>query len=173
MCLCWMSSNSGLLPFGCCSGINSLLRCSVCMYICSKGSSRCGLLTGFGIDIVSLILLYSCLLLSICSAYADLGSLFFMYRVCSYHLALRLRLVCPIYALWHVLHVILYIPLFSYSGIGVCFFCFTYCCVVVVVLNATFTLVFLNKLVIVLIFGHLINNALNQPVFHATNNLLT
>jgi len=150
MCLCWISSNSGLLSFGCCSGINSLLRCSVCMYICSNGRSRCGLLTGFRSDIVSLILLYSCLLLSICSVYADLGSLFFMYRVCSWYLALRLRLVCPIYALWHV---IFYIPLFSYSGMGVCFFCFMYCCVVVVVLNAMFILVFLNKLVTVLIFG--------------------
>jgi len=157
MCLCWMSSNSRLLLFGC-SGINSLLRCSVCMYICSNGSSRCGLLTGFISDIVSLILPYSCLLLSICSAYADLGSLFFMYRVCSWYLALRLRLVCPIYALWHALHVILYIPLFSYSGMEVCFFCFMYCCVVVV-LNAMFILVFLNKLVIVLIFGAMIGES--------------
>ena len=137
-----MSSNSGLLSFGCCSGISSLLRCSVCMHICSKGSSRCGLLTGFRNDIVSLILPYSCLLLSICSAYADLGSLFFMYRVYSWYLALRLRLVYLIYALWHVLHVILYVPFFSYSGMGVCFFCFMYRCVVVV-LNAVFTLVFL------------------------------
>jgi hypothetical protein len=124
MCLCRMSSNNGLLSFGCCSGINSLLWCSVCMYICSKGSSRCGLLTGFRSDIVSLILPDSCLLLSICSAYVDLRSLFFMYCVCSWYLALRLRLVCPIYALWHVLHVILYIPLFSYSGLGVFFFFF-------------------------------------------------
>jgi len=120
MCLCWMSSNSGLLSFGCCSGINSLLLCSVCMYICSKGSSRCGLLTGCRSDIVSLILPYSCLL-CICSVYTDLGSLFFMYRVCSWYLGLRLCLVCPIYALWHALHVILYIPLFSYFGMGVCF----------------------------------------------------
>jgi len=121
MCLCWMSSNSGLLSFGCCFGINSLLRCSVCMYIYSKGSSRCGLLTCFGSDIISLILPYSCRMLSIWSAYADLGSLFFMYRVWSWYLALRLWLVCPIYAWWHVLHVILYIPLFSFSGVGVCF----------------------------------------------------
>ena len=121
MCLCWMSSNSGLLSFGCCSGINSLLRCSVSMYICSKGSSRCGLLTGFRSDIVSLILPYSCLLLSICSAYADLGSLFFMYRVCSWYLALRLRLVCPIYALWHVLHVICIFRFFRILGWGYVF----------------------------------------------------
>ena len=152
MCLCWMSSKSGILSFGCCSGINSLLRCSVCMYTFSKGSNMCGLLTGFRSDSVSLILPYSCLSLSVCSAYADLGSLFFMYLVCSWYLALRLVLVCPIYALWHVLHMILYIPLFSYSGMRVCFFCFIYCCVVVVVLNDMFALVFWNKLVIVL-FG--------------------
>ena len=121
MCLCWMNSNSGLLSFGCCSGINSLLLCSVCMYICSKGSSRWGLLTGFRSDIMSLILPYSCLLLSICSAYADLVSLFFMNRVCSWYLALRLWFLCPIYALWHVWRVILYIPLFSYSGMGYVF----------------------------------------------------
>jgi len=52
-----------------------------------------------------------------------------------------------------VLHVILYIPLLSYSGVGVCFFCFMHCCVVVVVLNAMFIFVFLNRVVIVLIFG--------------------
>ena len=153
MWLFWMSSNSGLLSFGCCPGINSLLLFSVCMYIRSNGSSSCGLLIGFSSDIVSLILPYSCLLLSICRAYADFGSLFFIYLVCSWYLALRLRLVCPTYALWHVLHVILYIPLFSYSGVGVCFFCFKHCCVVVVVLNAMFIFVFLNRLAIVLIFG--------------------
>jgi hypothetical protein len=121
MCLCWMSSNSGLFLLGCCSGINLLLRYSVCMYICSKGSRRCGLLTGFRRDIVSLILPYSCLLLSICSAYADRGSLFLMFRTYSWYLVLRLRTVCTIYALWHVLHVILYILLLSYSAVGVYF----------------------------------------------------
>jgi len=79
-----MSSNSGLLSFGCCSGINSLLPCIVCKYICSKASRKCGLLTGFSSDILSLILPYSCMMFSICSVYADLGSLFFMYRVCSW-----------------------------------------------------------------------------------------
>jgi len=65
-----MSSNSRLLSFSSCSGINSLLLCSVCMYICSKGSSKCGFLIGFRSDIVSLILPYSCPLLSICTAYS-------------------------------------------------------------------------------------------------------
>jgi hypothetical protein len=36
-----------------------------------------------------------------------------MYRTCSRNLTFRLRLVCPTYDLWHALHVILYIPLFS------------------------------------------------------------
>jgi hypothetical protein len=83
------------------------------MYICSNGSSSCGLLIGFRSVIVSLILPYSCLLLSICNAYAERGSLFFKYRVCSWYLAFRLRLVYPTYALRHVLHVILYTPLLS------------------------------------------------------------
>ena len=112
-CLCWRSSNNGFCSFGCCSGINSLLWYSVCMYICSNGSSRCGLLIAFRSFIVSLISLYLCLLLSICNAYAERGSLFFIYRVCSWYLAFRLRLVCPTYALRHVLHVILYTPLLS------------------------------------------------------------
>jgi hypothetical protein len=42
-----MSSKSWLLSFGCCSGINSFLRCSVCMCICSKGSSSCGFFNRF------------------------------------------------------------------------------------------------------------------------------
>jgi hypothetical protein len=110
-CLCWRSSNNGFCLFGCCSGINSLLWYSVCTYICSNGSSRCGLLIRFRSVIVSLILPYSCLLLSICNAYAERGSLFFIYLVCSWYLAFRLRLVCPTYALRHVLHMILYTPL--------------------------------------------------------------
>ena len=47
-----------------------------------------------------------------------------MYGVCSWYLALKLRLVCPIYALWHVLHVILYIPLFFVYWDGGMFFLF-------------------------------------------------
>jgi len=53
--------------------------------------------------------------------YADLASLFFMYQLCSWYLALRLRFVCPIYALWHILHLNLYILLFSYSALGYVF----------------------------------------------------
>ena len=122
MCLFWMSSNSGLLSFSCCSGINSLLWFSVYMYICSNGSSSCGLLIGFRSNTVSLILPYSCLLLSICRAYVDFGSLFFIYLVCSWYLALRLRLLCPTYALWHVMHVIfVYSAFFVFWGRGMLF----------------------------------------------------
>jgi len=103
----------GLCSIRCCSGIGSLLWESDCIYICSYGSSRAGLLIRLRSVIVSLILPYSCLLLSMCNVYAERGSLFFIYRVCSWYLDLRLRLVCPTYALWHVLHMILYIPLFS------------------------------------------------------------
>jgi len=120
-CSCWRSSNNGFCSFGCCSGIHLLLWYSVCMYICSNGSSSCGLLIGFRSVIVLLILPYSCLLLSICNAYAERGSLFFIYRVCSWYLAFRLWLVCPTYALRHVLHVILYTPLLSWCYRGLLF----------------------------------------------------
>jgi hypothetical protein len=46
---------------------------------------------------VSLIVPYSCRFFRMCSAYADCGLLFFMYRVCSRNLSVRLLLVCPIY----------------------------------------------------------------------------
>ena len=49
---------------------------------------------------------------SMCSAYVERGSLFLMYRMCSRNRDFKLRLVCPIYTLGQVLHVILHIPLF-------------------------------------------------------------
>ena len=63
--------------------------------------------------IVSSMVPYSCLLFNICRAYADLGSLYFVYLVCSWCLALRFLLVCPTYAFLHVLQVNVYIPLLS------------------------------------------------------------
>jgi len=45
--------------------------------------------------IVSSMLPYSCLQLSICSAYAERGSLFLMYLMCSRNLGFKFRLVCP------------------------------------------------------------------------------
>jgi hypothetical protein len=58
----------GLRSFGCCSGMSSLLWYSDCIYICSYGSSRAGLLIRLRRVMVSLILPYSCLQLSMCSA---------------------------------------------------------------------------------------------------------
>jgi len=55
--------------------------------------------------------------------------------------------------LWQVLHVILYIPLFSCSYNRVDVMGFMRWCNVVVVLNAMPIFVFFNKLVIFLIFG--------------------
>jgi hypothetical protein len=90
-----ISSNKGFGSLGICSGINSLLLCSVCMYSCSVASRRVCLSITFSNVIVSPMFPYSCLLLSMCRAYADLGSLFFMYLVCFLCLALRFLLVYP------------------------------------------------------------------------------
>ena len=123
------------------------------MYICSYGSKRVGVLIYLRRVIVSSMLPYSCLQLSICSAYAERGSLFLMYHICSQNLDFKFWLVCPTYALCQVLHVILYIPLFSCSCNRVGVMSFMRWCNVVVVLNAMPIFVFLNKLVIYLIFG--------------------
>jgi hypothetical protein len=68
----------GLCSLVCCSVISSLLRRSDCVYICSYGSRRYGLLTCFRRVIVSLIFPYSCLQFSMCGAWEDRGSLFFI-----------------------------------------------------------------------------------------------
>jgi len=68
------------------------------MYICSHGSKRVGVLICLRRVIVSSMLPYSCLQLSICSAYAERGSLFLMYRVCSRNLDFKFLLVCPTYS---------------------------------------------------------------------------
>jgi hypothetical protein len=46
---------------------------------------------------VSLICPYSCILFSTCRAYADWGSLFFTYPMCSWYCCFKLHLVCPMY----------------------------------------------------------------------------
>ena len=102
---------------------------------------------------MSAMLPYSCLQLSICSAYTERGSLFLMYRMYSQNLDFKFRLVCPTYALWQVLHVILYIPLFSCSCNWVGAIGFMRWCNVVVVSNTMSIFVFFNKLVVFLIFG--------------------
>ena len=123
------------------------------MYICSYGSKRVGVLICLRRVIVSLMLPYSCLQLSICSAHAERESLFLMYRMCSQNLDFKFRLVYPTYALWQVLHVILYIPFFSCSCNRVGAMGFMRWCNVFVVLNAMPIILFLNKLEIFLIFG--------------------
>jgi len=65
------------------------------MYSCSVGIRSVCLSMPFSSVIVSFMFPYSCLFFSMCRAYADLGSLFFMYLVCSRCLALRFLLVCP------------------------------------------------------------------------------
>ena len=69
------------------------------------------LFTGFISVIVSVMWPYSCLFCSMCSAYADLGSLFLVCLMCSLERCVIFLLVCPMYALWHVLHFNWYIPL--------------------------------------------------------------
>jgi len=123
------------------------------MYICSYGTQKVCVLICLRRVILSLMLPYSCLQLSIYSAYAERGSLFLMNRMCSPNLHFKLRLVCPTYAVGQVLHVILYISLFSCSCNRVGAMGFMRWCNVVVVLKAWPIFLFFNKLVIFLIFG--------------------
>ena len=74
-------------------------------------------------------------------------------QLSSRNLDFKFQLVCPTYALWQLLHVILYIPLFSCSCNRVGATGFMRWCNVVVVLSTMSIFVFLNKLVIFLIFG--------------------
>jgi len=143
----------GLCSFRCCWGISLLLWWNDWMYICSYGSKRVSVLICLRRVIVSSMLPYSYLQLNICSVYAERGSLFLKYRVCSQNLDFKFQLVCPTYALWQVLHVILYIPHFSCSCNRVGAAGFMRWCNVVVVLNAMPIFIFLTKLVIFLIFG--------------------
>jgi len=115
------------------------------MYICSYGSKWVGVLICLRRVIVSSMLPYSCLQLIICSAYAERGSLFLMYLMCSRNLDFKFRLVCPTYALWQVLHVILHIPLYSCSCNRVGAVSFMRWCNFVVVLNTMPIFVFLNE----------------------------
>jgi hypothetical protein len=75
------------------------------MYSCSYGMRNLVLLICFKSSIVLCIGPYLFLLFRMCTAYADWGLLFLMYRVCSWCCNFKLRFVCPMYALWQVLHV--------------------------------------------------------------------
>ena len=126
----------GLSSFGCYSGMSSLFRYSACICICSYGRRRFGVLIDLRRVMVFSMFPYSCLQFKICSAQAECGSLFFMYLVCSRNLAFRSRLVWPAQALWHVLHLISYIPLFSQSDIWFCDMVCMSCWFIVCALNA-------------------------------------
>jgi hypothetical protein len=109
-------------------------------------------LTGLSMDRMSAMLPYSCPVSRICVAYADCGSLFLVYLICSLHLILRVLLVCPTYALWHVWHSFVYSTFFEVVfGVAVC--CSVFWAIVLLVLYAVFVLVCLNRLVTFLIFG--------------------
>ena len=75
------------------------------MYSCSNYINNVVLFMCFSKVMVSLIGPHSCLLFKMCNAYADWGLLCFLYLICSLYLRLRLRLVCPMYGILHVLHV--------------------------------------------------------------------
>ena len=92
---------------------------------------------------------YSCLFSKMCVAYADFGLFVLIYLMCSLHLTFIALPHCPTYAPLHLLHFSLYIPL------GSLYACFSLscCCIVLVVLRATFKLVCLNRLVTRLISG--------------------
>jgi hypothetical protein len=64
------------------------------MYSCSYRVSSEILLTCFS-NVMVWICLYSCLLFSMCRAYADWVSLLFMYLMCSWYCCLKLCLICP------------------------------------------------------------------------------
>ena len=74
------------------------------MYNCSYGISLVALCICFSSEMVFVRVPYSWVFCRMCWAYADWGSLFFMYLMCSLYLTDRLQLVWPMYALLQVLH---------------------------------------------------------------------
>jgi hypothetical protein len=86
---------------------------------------------------------YSWMFRRMCWVYADWGSLFFMYLMCSLYLMDRLRLVWPVYALLQVFRRCRFCC-GRLSFHGVC------CCTVFVLLKAILVSVCLKRLVIFL-----------------------
>jgi hypothetical protein len=76
----------------------------------------------------------------------------FISLICSLYLVLNVRPVCPIYLRGHSLHAIWYTPLQLYMSV-IFSLAFTCCFIVLLVLNATFMVVFQNNLAIILILG--------------------
>ena len=88
----WQEGAEGLGHPGIVQGWASLLCGGNVYKYCSYGVRREVFLSGLRRVNVLSMGPYSCLLW-MCNAYADSGSLFFMYRVCSWYLSLRVRLV--------------------------------------------------------------------------------
>jgi len=62
----------------------------------------------------------SCLFCSMWVAYADCGLFVLIYLMCSLYLVLMALPDCPTYAILHVLHISLYIPLGFWALLGFC-----------------------------------------------------
>ena len=88
-----------------------------------------------------------------CAVHKMIGVRCVLYTLCVPDICLRLRLVCPIYDIWHVLHVSLQMALLSSSCVLLTCFGFVSCCRVLVLLKAIPTLVCLNRFMIFLILG--------------------
>jgi hypothetical protein len=141
----------GLGSYVFCSSISNSCCCNVCMQNDSQQFISLPLSHAHNNCVVCSRLPYSCLLLRICNAYADMGLFVLMYRMCSWYLIVIDLPVCPTYDLLHVLHCSLYIPQ------EIALFCGTLSrnCLytVLFVRKAMFMLVCLNKLVILCISG--------------------
>jgi hypothetical protein len=153
LCRSWISWYMEICLPMCFLGISFLWMWYDWMHNCSNSINSVVSLIYFSKIIVSLIGPYSCLLFKMCNAYADWGSLCFMYLICSWYLCLKLRLICPMYDILHVLRVSLWIPLLSSSCVLLNSFAFVSCCTVLVFLKDIPTSVCLNKLLIFLIIG--------------------
>jgi hypothetical protein len=101
---------------------------------------------GFSSSMVLWMCLYSCLF-RMCTAYANWGSLFF---ICDLFIVSLFQVSFGLFDVWQVLHVGLYIPLLSCSGIVLSVFVRVSCWSVLVFLNAIFIFVFLNRFMIFL-----------------------
>jgi hypothetical protein len=99
--------------------------------------------------IVSVMLPYTCPVFSIWLEYPELLLLHLMSRMCSLHLVLNDRPVCPMYFNGQLKHFIWYTPLSSYLSVAV--FDLSMLCIAFLVLKAIFMCVFLKSLVIFLV----------------------
>ena len=138
-------SKSNWCSAGCYSVTSISFRWYSWIYIASKLFMCLPFVHDFTNCIVSSWGPYSCLLFSICKAYADWGLLVFIYLMCSLYLILIVLSLYPIYA-W--LHVSLYMAL---NLPPVCFSDASKLNMLLVVLYAVFTVLFLNMFVMPII----------------------